>query len=103
MCAMDEEKIPSSCCEEESSNYEVTITSENPVCCQSEFVYNKVDDEFVNNKSEVNFSSSVILYLTIELIPSAFDFSLEGSFYSDSSPPFPINTEIHIVNSVFLI
>lgn len=103
MCAMDEEEVQTSCCYEETTDYMVTITSETPVCCQSEFVYNKVEDEFVNNKSEVNFNSSVILYQAIELIPHVFDFSLEASFYSDSSPPFLTNSEIHIFNSVFLI
>lgn len=103
ICAIDEEKIQTSCCNEETTDNAVTITSENPVCCQSEFVYNKVEDEFVNDKSEVNFNSSVILYQAIELIPYVFDFSSEASFYSDSSPPFLTKSEIYIVNSVFLI
>ena len=103
MCAMDDEKIPSSCCEEETTNYTITITSENPVCCLNDFVYNKVEDEFVNNKTDVNYDYSVLLNQTFALIPNTFDFSLEGSFYSDSSPPFLISSAIHIFNSVLLI
>ena len=103
MCATDEEEIQTSCCYEVTTGYMVTIASETPVCCQSEFVYNKVEDEFVNNKSELNFNSSVILYQAIELTTYEFGFSSEPSFYSDSSPPFFTNSEVHIVNSVFLI
>lgn len=103
MCAMDEEKIQTSCCNEETTDNAVTITSENPVCCQSEFVYNKVEDEFVNQSSVNFFSSSEILFQPIVLVTNTFDFSPEISFYSDSSPPFLINHELHITNSVLLI
>jgi hypothetical protein len=52
-----------SCCSKEIANNIIKITTENPICCQEEFVYNKVDDEFVNNKTDVNFfTSSEILF-----------------------------------------
>jgi hypothetical protein len=104
VCKAEIEKIEPSCCGKETSQYPVKISSENPVCCQEEFVYNKVDDEFVNNKTEVNFfSSSENLFQSIIIISPSFDFSIEESFYCDSSPPFLINPEIHITNSVLLI
>jgi len=104
VCVNEIEEIVSSCCSRGTIENKVTIASENAVCCQEEFVYNKVEDEFVNNKSDVNFfASSEILFQPIVLIPYTFDFSSDESFYCDSSPPFLINPELHITNSVFLI
>lgn len=93
-----------SCCSEEIANNIIKITTEKPICCQEEFVYNKVEDAFVNIKTDVNyFASSEILLQSIVLIPHTFDFSLEVSFYCDTSPPFLINSELYISNSVLLI
>jgi hypothetical protein len=104
MCNGEMEKMETSCCAEEVVDNSVIIKSEKSVCCQEEFVYNKVEDEFVNIKTDVNFfASSEILLQPIVLIPHTFDFFLEESFYCDSSPPFLINPEIHITNSILLI
>jgi hypothetical protein len=104
MCKIEMQKFESSCCSENVSDNSVIIKSEKSACCQEEFVYNKVKDEFVNNKTDANFfSSSEILFQLILLIPHTFDFSLEGSFYNGSSPPFLINPDLHITNSVLLI
>lgn len=104
MCKIEMQKLNSSCCSENFSDYSVIIKSEKSACCQDEFVYKKVEDEFVNNKSNVNiFSSSEIFFQQIVLIPFNIDFSLSESFYCDSSPPFLINSELHITNSVLLI
>lgn len=103
MCAIAEEEVVTSCCVEESFYYPVSISSDNPVCCQSEFVYNKVEDQFVNNKSEVNFYSLYNLVQPVALISSQSEFYPVESFYTDSSPPFLIDSEIHITNSALLI
>lgn len=103
MCAIAEEEVVTSCCVEESFDYPVSISSDNPVCCQSEFVYNKVEDQFVNNKSEVNFYSLFNLVQPVALISSQSEFYPVESFYTDSSPPFLIDSEIHITNSALLI
>lgn len=104
ICADEMLNVKSSCCEDEQNNYGETISSPNSKCCQEEFVYNKVEDEFVNIKTDVNFFNfSEILYQPIVLIPNTIDFSSEASFYCDSSPPFLINPELNITNSVFLI
>lgn len=103
-CKVEAEKIMSSCCSNETSEFPVKISSPNPVCCSDEFAYNKVEDEFIYSKSESNcFSSSEFLFLPITLLPLSVDFSVEESFYNDSSPPFLINPEIHITNSSLLI
>jgi hypothetical protein len=104
MCEAKMEKINTSCCNNESIDLSVTISSVNPTCCQDEFIYHKVEDEFVTNKSDISFfSSSEILFQPVDLISHTFDFSLEESFYCDSSPPFLINSDLHITNSVLLI
>lgn len=103
-CKAKIEKIESSCCSNETPEYPVTISSDQPVCCQDAFVYNKVEDQFLFNKSEINyFISTQILFHSVSLITPSADFLLENSFYCDSSPPFLINPELNISNSVLLI
>ena len=104
VCINEMEEIAFSCCSGRTFENKVTIASENTACCEDEFVYNKVDDEFVNIKTDVNyFTSSEILLQLIVLIPHTFDFSLEVFFYCDTSPPLLINSELYIANSVLLI
>lgn len=104
MCSTEMEKTEPSCCSQEIMEHQVTISSNKPVCCQDEFVYNKVEDEFLFNKSEINyFTSTQILFHSVSLITPSVDFPLENSFYCDSSPPFLINPELNISNSVLLI
>lgn len=104
MCKIEMQKLESSCCSENVSDNSIIIKSEKSTCCQDEFVFNKVEDEFVNNKSNVNiFSSSEILFQQIVLIPFKIDFSFNESFYWDTSPPFLIDSDLYITNSVLLI
>jgi hypothetical protein len=104
MCMADEVKAESSCCSEESSDYLFTISPENPICCQSVFVYNKLEDDFILSKTDVELIlTSEVLPQVIAIIPQSVEISLEESFYCDSSPPFLINPELNISNSVFLI
>lgn len=104
VCKAEMEIIEPSCCGEDIIEYPVTISSENPICCQDEFVYNKVEDEFLYSKSDVDFfSTSEKLVQTTNLHPPSVDFSTDNSFYCDSLPPFLINPEIHITNLSLLI
>ena len=104
ICVNEMEEIVSSCCSRGTFENKVTIASENAVCCQEEFVYNKVEDEFIYNKSDATyFSSSINLVQLIILISQSFDIFIQGSFFCDSSPPFLINPELYISNSVLLI
>ena len=49
-CEMHKAKVVKhSCCEDEQPVYPVNITSDNS-CCQTEFVYNKVKDDFLSVK-----------------------------------------------------
>lgn len=104
ICKNEMEKIRPSCCAKETMEYPVTVSSENPVCCQIEFVYNKVEDEFIYSKSdETYFSLSISLFQSIILISPSFEFYIQESFFCDSSPPFLINPELYISNSILLI
>jgi hypothetical protein len=104
VCTIEIETVETSCCEEEKAEEPISISSENPVCCQDEFVYNKVKDDFIFTKSEkIFFLSFENLSQTVTLIPPLIDFQKEESFYCDSSPPFLINPEIHISNAALLI
>lgn len=104
ICADEMANAPISCCEDEQNNYSETISSSNSNCCQNEFVFNKIDDVFLINKSDINFF--LLLENVIQqvvLTPDAQKVELKHSYYSDSSPPFLINPEIHITNSALLI
>jgi len=104
VCIVAMQKVTTSCCDEENFDEAITISSPNTGCCQDELVYNKVEDEFVNNKTDINFfSSSENLFQPISLLPPQVEFQTGKSFCCDSSPPFLINPELHITNSVFLI
>lgn len=102
-CTMHNKPVSSHCCANEISDNPHVVSFENPGCCEIEFVYNKVKDDFVTYKQNVNiFSSSENLIQPVTLTIPA-DFSFDKSFYCDSSPPFLINPDLHITKSVLLI
>jgi hypothetical protein len=104
MCSSAMEEVVTSCCDEETTEYPVSVSSDNPVCCQSEFVYNKVEDQFVSTKSEINFYITFInLLQPFALISCQSEIFPIKSFYTDSSPPFLIDPEQHLTNSILLI
>ncbi len=103
-CTMHHKPVKSRCCSVEVSESSVTISFNKPDCCQTEFIYNKVSDDFIYNKSGMNFYSTYDeLIQPVTLFLPAINSSFVSSFYSDSSPPFLINPELHITNSIFLI
>ena len=102
-CSMHHKPVKSLCCEEQTEDNFNTISYDKPDCCQIEFVYNKVKDDFIYNKSEVNdFSSSENLFQAVTILIPADSYTTT-SFICDSSPPFLINSELHITNSILLI
>ena len=104
MCKSEIEKIETSCCSEKVSDNSVIIKSEKAACCQEEFVYNKVEDNFLSNKTEANiYFSFNNLFEQISLLQPTIDFQSINSFYCDSSPPFLVNSEIYITNLALLI
>jgi hypothetical protein len=104
MCKAEIEKNGTSCCNDDAQEYSVTISADTPLCCQDQFVINKVEDHFIFNKPDIIFFSSIEkLFHSITIISPSKDYSLQESFYCDSSPPFLINPEINITNSILLI
>lgn len=103
-CMMHHKPVESKCCSKVNSEYAVSASVDNYDCCESEFVFNKVKDEFLFNKTDVNFFSSLehIFQPTSE-VPPTMDYSFNESIFCDSSPPFLINPELYITNSIFLI
>ena len=103
-CMMHHKPVKSGCCSMEISTTELSVSSQIPPCCETEFVYNKVKDDFVTNKTDVNFfTSTQILFQSVSIIPTAIDLSMNESYYCDSSPPFLINSDLNITNSILLI
>jgi hypothetical protein len=103
-CAMHHKPVKSHCCAEETLEHPITISYDMPDCCRVEFIYNKVKDDFIYNKSELNnLSSSEYFCQAIVLLTPSDNYINNISFACDSSPPFLINPELHITNSIFLI
>ncbi len=104
MCESEMELSETDCNTEDAIDNTLIIKSEKSTCCTEEFLYNKVDDEFVFNKSNINnFSLSETIAQPIIITLNTIDFSAEGSYYTDSSPPFLINSDLHLTNSILLI
>lgn len=104
VCSVELNEEQSSCCSENSIEGKTIISSDNSDCCQINFIYLNVDDQFLLNKSEINFQLEKIIelpHLNEQFVNKYF--SLESKFNSDSSPPFLINSDLHITNSVLLI
>ena len=103
-CTMHQKPVRSMCCMEETSDNTLKIASTTPNCCQVSFVYNKVESEFVNDKTENNFYSSFQSFIIqVSIVSDELEIMSNESFYTDSSPPFLIDPQIHITNSTLLI
>lgn len=104
ICANEMSNVKSFCCEDEQNNYRETISTPSSNCCQNEFVFNKVDDEFLLNKTELNIITILenVLHIadSFQIVEPLYT---QQTLYSDSSPPFLINPDIHISNSALLI
>jgi hypothetical protein len=57
------QKVEKSCCVKDKAQDPITISSENPICCQDEFVFNKVDDDFSQSGNHQTITNSVITIL----------------------------------------
>lgn len=104
MCKPVVENVQESCCSMETEDYPISISSSNSECCKEHFIYNKVEDEFLFNKSEIysNSSLKIILDFTIQNLNEIENHN-SFRFFTDSSPPFLINSDLNILNSTLLI
>lgn len=104
ICSLESPKDIDNCCESEiENNFDQTFFS-GVACCHQDFEYKKIEDGFILNKIEPIKIDVLSLDVTqTESIIKFVDSKVSDEFYSDSSPPFLIDPELHISNSVFLI
>ena len=103
-CTMHQKPVKSMCCMEVEMKNELSFSKVTPNCCQVSFVYNKVESEFVNNKTELSSYYSLLYQVSlVSIIPNQVELSTNELYYTDSSPPFLINPELQIINSSLLI
>lgn len=94
-----------SCCSEEINDRSISISSPNSVYCKDEFIYNKIEDNFLSNKSEgkIYFELDKSFH-RVSLLSHIIDLPSKKSFYYfDSSPPFLIDSDIYITNLSLII
>ena len=103
-CVMHHQMVSSGCCAHETSEQKPSISFDKYNCCETEFMYKKVEDQYLIHKTSVDyFSSQEIISHSVDFIHPLAEYSFNESFYTDSSPPFLINSKLHITNSVLLI
>lgn len=104
MCKAEIEKFEPSCCSEKTMEYSITISSANAVCCQDEFIYNKIEDEFLSNKIEAKiFVASEHSIITNVSQADFTQSQFIQKYLISSSPPKFLTNDIYLNNSVFLI
>lgn len=100
---MHQEPVSSNCCSEETSDSEPSISFDKSSCCQTEFVYKKVEDQYLLNKTNLDLSADENILQAVEIVPSLTEISNSISLFNDSSPPFLIDPDLYITNSILLI
>ena len=63
VCKAEMELVETYCCDEQKIEELITISSENPVCCKDEFVYNKVEDDFSQRGNSHTISNILVTIL----------------------------------------
>ncbi|WP_148267610.1 hypothetical protein [Ignavibacterium album] len=104
VCNIETNEEQSSCCSENTFDQRNKISSSTSDCCQVNFVYLNVDDQFLLNKTEIQVQLVKIIDLpALNEEVSNNLVSSNKSFNSDPSPPFLIDPELYLTNSVLLI
>lgn len=104
MCKAEIGKAESSCCAEEKSQNSVLIKSQIPDCCQNEFLYHKVEDEFLTNKIDAKLFVTSEHSIITTISPEDFaQIMFSQKYLISSSPPKFLTSDIYLNNSVLLI
>lgn len=104
ICQAEVQESPTSCCSKKINDHSISISPFNTSCCTNKIIYNKIEDDFLNNKSEVKLYSSLDKsFQQISLIPHIIESPSKKTFYCDLSPPFIIISEKYITNLALLI
>ncbi|BDQ04325.1 MAG: hypothetical protein KatS3mg037_2900 [Ignavibacterium sp.] len=104
VCSVELNEEQSSCCSENSIEGKTIISSENSDCCQINFIYLNVDDQFLLIKTELANRTSnfevIINFLTDNILTEHFT---KRFFFKDLSPPTFNKPDIYLSNHSFLI
>lgn len=103
-CSHSQEETESCCSVESESSHGVSITSQSDDCCSDEFIFNKIDDEFLINKTELlNRTLNSEIIINIPLDKTLIEFTSVKFFIKDLSPPSVYKPEIYLSTHSLLI
>ncbi|GMU95915.1 MULTISPECIES: hypothetical protein [Ignavibacterium] len=99
------EAVSDNCCSTETDNTtRIAFVSHDEDCCSVEFILNKIDDQFVVNKTELSGRTSnieVVINQSAENILS--EHTATKFLFRDLSPPTINKPDIYLSNHSFLI
>ena len=103
MCSETEIPETISCCEENNFAGEILTSGSFTDCCNTQVIENKVEDDFLYLKQEVNNDQcSIVIVLPASLLVNDIEILKSTSSYTfDSSPPSRKN-DLYNYNSVLL-
>jgi hypothetical protein len=104
VCKAQNDRNDLDCCSEEHSDSFAKVSINKTECCQTEFVYNKLKDEFVFDKTDK--TNLELLAIAINLsndLMGPINVYSKINVNSDSSPPFLIDSTLYLSNSILLI
>jgi hypothetical protein len=104
MCETSDRQDPMQGCESMETECEIETVQDHFNCCETQIIDDKVEDEFIYFKEEINNDlSSSLIELPFSILTNDIQFVKSHSLYAfDSSPPLRGN-DIYIYNSVLLI
>ncbi|MDT3697503.1 MAG: hypothetical protein ROY99_14060 [Ignavibacterium sp.] len=102
-CTMHNAPVSSSCCSNQTAEQEPSITFDQSSCCQTKFVYKKVEDQYLTNKTSLDPSANENILHSVEILHLPVELSNSLCFHNNSSPPFLIHHDLYITNSILLI
>lgn len=93
------------CCSAEMANhFTIVLVTQDYNCCSDEFIFNKIDAEFLINKTELlsrTLNSEIII--NIPLDKTLTEFTSARFFIRDLSPPSVYKPEIYLSTHSLLI
>lgn len=101
----DSEMTTYSCCSAETGNtFRITLGAQDGNCCSEEFIFNKIDDEFLINKTELTNRISISeIIINLSLDKTLNEYTSTKFLFKDLSPPTINKPDIYLSNHSFLI
>ena len=101
-CLMHSKPVKTFCCDE-GNDYDVSIASKNPNCCETKTIDNSIVDEYLIQNPEIK---SDLTGTHILLNNGIYNYkSIISRFFGimDISPPMVIGNHLYLIDSSFLI